>query len=88
MHLLRLMAAVYFCSIIAKSINNVCFDRPPTIDNIQKARLSKCKLHEHSFLYLSFFDFGANEDIVRDFEEWNEPVNKTCVVDIPMISFS
>lgn len=71
MNLLKLLAVVYFCSIIVKSINNVCFDRPHTIGNLQKARLSKCKLAEHSFLYLGFFDFDAHVDIVRGFDDWS-----------------
>lgn len=79
MNLLKLMAVFYFCSIIAKSINNVCFDRPPTITNLHKARLSKCKLAEHSFLYLGFFDFDGHLDIVRSFDEWNGPLNNTGV---------
>lgn len=70
MNLLKLMAVFYFCSIIAKSINNVCFDRPPTIANLQKAQISKCKLAEHSFLYLGFFDFKAHFEVVRGFSEY------------------
>lgn len=72
MNLLKLMAVFYFCSIIAKSINNVCFDRPPTIANLQKAQISKCKLAEHSFLYLGFFDFNAHFEVVRGFSEYGQ----------------
>lgn len=75
MNLLKLLVVFYFCSIIAKSINNVCFDRPPTIANLKKARISKCKLAEHSFLYLGFFDFNAHFELVRGFDEWTDVVN-------------
>lgn len=60
MNLSKVMVIIYFCAIAVRSIQKVCFDRPPTIENLKKAQLSKCKLAEHSFLYLGFFDFEAN----------------------------
>lgn len=64
MNLLKVMAVFYFCSIIAKSINNVCFDRPPTPANLRKIRGSKCKLADHSAFYLDFFDFKVHYDLI------------------------
>lgn len=72
MNILQVMVVFYFCSIIAKSINNVCLDRPPTIENLSRARRSKCTLADHSFLSLDFFDFQMHYDLVREFAEWNE----------------
>lgn len=73
MNLPKLMVIIYFCAIAVRSIQKVCFDRPPTIQNLKKAQLSNCKLGEHSVLYLGFFDFEAHFDIVRGFaEEWNQ----------------
>ena len=74
MRLLTLMAVLYLCSIIAKSMNTVCHERPPTIGNLQRARISKCRLATDSVLYLGFFDFKEHAETVRRFEEWTEEV--------------